>query len=193
MRPLRRRRFSAGEQRQFKSLIEPVYTSFNFFSLDSFDRGSCCDFQVIKFTREGQEKAGLSAQDYYWKVTDFSSANKNLNWIYAVYEQSICSNVILQIGFGPGSLIIQGHIRHQTQYIFPFQEGREPYIISSTELESVISYEWFKFAVICGDQPWVCEEFESDSDWSTRRSSIGLSPISPDTPPDFRFRNNLDN
>ncbi|XP_063711502.1 uncharacterized protein LOC134839809 [Symsagittifera roscoffensis] len=153
-----------SELRRFELLAETIYDHINWFPLDNNNDhiGDCCDYQVRQYNKEGRRKAGISPLSYFWKVTDFFS-NRRLNWIYAKYIPAQCTNVILQVGFGPGSLIIQGHIAMSASFMFPFDMGRSPYYFQRNNIESQITFEWFKLVVISMDRSWVTQWNQSEA------------------------------
>ena len=83
--------------------------------------------------------------------------------LQAKYIPAQCTNVILQVGFGPGSLIIQGHIAMSASFMFPFDMGRSPYYFQRNNIESQITFEWFKLVVISMDRSWVTQWNQSEA------------------------------
>ena len=80
---------------------------------------------------------------------------------------TICSNVIIEVGFGPGNF----RRSHQPTVV----EGA-PYVILGRELEDAglrhmasayfnystvdqeLTFHWFKHNIMCRDNAWICDE-----------------------------------
>ncbi|XP_063722097.1 uncharacterized protein LOC134848527 [Symsagittifera roscoffensis] len=146
-------------QEEFMSLIYPIFQTINFFSFSTKRFGHCCDYQRSIYTIYGYGN-GHSPINYIKKLTDFSTKNrKHLTFIRANFEPSICLNVILEIGFGSGSLKIDGKVSKDIQFVFPIQYERETVIYSNSQLTSgSLNFRMWKRQFVCPDNPWLCLE-----------------------------------
>ncbi|XP_075243991.1 uncharacterized protein LOC142338218 [Convolutriloba macropyga] len=144
-----------GDQKNFVNLIGPIHRQINFFSSYHHRYGSCCAYQAQMYMKHGQSK-GLSPRSYYDHLMDFSSY-RELNFVKANYNQTLCLNQITQIGFGNGKLVIYAQPRKEfaivnrndgATYRFPYQV-----------LKKRFTFDWFKRMFVCREQPWICAQF----------------------------------
>ncbi|XP_063724137.1 uncharacterized protein LOC134851816 isoform X2 [Symsagittifera roscoffensis] len=139
---------------RFRQLILPIYEAYNFFTFSN-TLGSCCKHQVLMYWRYGTRK-GLSPEGYLKKLTDITDGGRQLNWIKANYNETICLNVISQLGFGHGFLRIEGNFKRHSDFLLLLQEGKQTHMFSPNNVTKVITFFWFKFNVICRARPWMC-------------------------------------
>ncbi|XP_063715588.1 uncharacterized protein LOC134842968 [Symsagittifera roscoffensis] len=146
----------------FEDLIRREYNKINWFSLNSNE--SCCRFQSDIYINIGHKK-GLFPISYYVRVTDFSRHNKRLNFLKIQNIKEKCLNVILQIGYGTGDLMVTGTIDSSVPLVLPLMARRGLYTMSIEAIKSrtVLSYGWFRTVVICADQPWICAKYASET------------------------------
>ncbi|XP_075247495.1 uncharacterized protein LOC142340687 [Convolutriloba macropyga] len=153
----------------FWELIGPIHRKINWFSFSQHygaEFGKCCRYQGNTYLLFGYDN-GLSPQQYYNRVTDFSATTltssghslKRLNIIKAYYDPKICANIIVRLGFGQGELHLSGSVTH-TPFIFP-PHGNEENIVffSYAGIRNELTFDWFKKHVVCVAQSWICREF----------------------------------
>ncbi|XP_075262403.1 uncharacterized protein LOC142354024 [Convolutriloba macropyga] len=77
------------------------------------------------------------------------------------FNESACLYVITEIGFGapplmqfPGST--SGHGIH-LPYVLPPQPGLRPLTFTFQQLRTQLTFGWFKWNIMCRDQPWICQ------------------------------------
>ncbi|XP_063720355.1 uncharacterized protein LOC134846874 [Symsagittifera roscoffensis] len=152
-------RISRMEAARFNIMINPIYQRLHFFNFADNNFGGCCGFQVKQYVDEGMSK-GLTAQEYYNKLTDFAiTPLKPLNWIKAKFEEGLCMNVIIQVGFGEGDLRFGGSFSDHFDFALPYKYGRQRLTVSLQQLQqNLITFQWFKSHYICRDQPWLCQD-----------------------------------
>ncbi|XP_075256395.1 uncharacterized protein LOC142348781 isoform X2 [Convolutriloba macropyga] len=135
----------------FWEMVEPLFQDLNWFSFSLprsnedyvDDSEMCCGYQTQTYVTFGQRN-GMSPEEYLLK---------------ARFKRHACFNLITAVGFGPGPLQRAGRIRHNASYAISLPQERAVYLFSYEQVQSHLSFTWFKSTVICKDQPWICEEF----------------------------------
>ena len=79
----------------------------------------------------------------------------------AIYDDHLCANVIIALGFGGGGILLSGNPRLDFPYLLPFQSFLEFFDFEETNLRNLLTFDWFKMEYICKDQQWVCEQEET--------------------------------
>ncbi|XP_075257610.1 uncharacterized protein LOC142349748 [Convolutriloba macropyga] len=155
------------DSRTFEALIRHEYFKYNWFPLTHFRR-TCCSFQRNIYKTYGQEM-GVSPHGYYMRITDFTNGIKLLNWVYAEYQEHLCSNLIVSVGFGQGDIILAGDVRSGYSFILPVFWASDFFIVPDGRFRSFIRFSWFKEQFLCHEQPWMCNlegDILSDSEAS---------------------------
>ncbi|XP_063729186.1 uncharacterized protein LOC134856828 [Symsagittifera roscoffensis] len=167
-----RRKGKDSDKNRFKELVRPLYKQLNWFSLSYTDRDSegCCTRQRVLYEVNGQRK-GLSPEKYLEKVSDFRGYNKRLIYIKTRYEPLICKNIITGLGFGQtftGFISILGDHHAEFGYLFPSGDQiiRE---FKSENIEDILTFDWFKWNIMCEEQPWICQ-LDSDESVDSNES-----------------------
>ncbi|XP_063728149.1 uncharacterized protein LOC134855533 [Symsagittifera roscoffensis] len=140
------------------ALIEGVWMNYNWFSFDSRSFGTCCNSQVHEYMSHGCNY-GVSPQDYFDKVTDFSNQNndKQLNRIKARYNSTSEYNIISELGFGKGSLVMDG-VKDYHDFVLPPKLQMMDTIFTFDDVQNELTYDWFKKSIVCKGQPWLCND-----------------------------------
>ena len=112
--------------------------------------------QVYKLGTETKKTVSLRHQ-YHEKITDFSSENKQLNYIGAFYSTTLCVNVIVQVGFGIGSLQIDVANNVTTTFILTRGSMDSVFMFKREMIQQQLTFDWFKVNYICRDLPWICQ------------------------------------
>ncbi|XP_063728192.1 uncharacterized protein LOC134855585 [Symsagittifera roscoffensis] len=150
----------------FELLIGRNYRNFNWFSLDEEDHSACCDFQTRLYAEYGRG-SGLSPFEYFGRVSDFATKDKKLNYIRARYDECH-GNVVTAVGFGLGDLKyvaedswVIGGAPHRLAALRPLNAPvtHSDFVLRSDNLETVVTFNFFKRHVLCPEKPWICEEF----------------------------------
>ncbi|XP_075258508.1 uncharacterized protein LOC142350544 [Convolutriloba macropyga] len=141
---------------KFSEMIAPYFRYMNWFSFQEEDKrnGGCCRYQTSVYIEHGLQR-GMTAGEYFDKITDFTDEGKSLVYIKLRYDSECCHNVITQIGFGKGSLKIVGGKKGK-DYIFPPLGREDLHVFSWKVVSRIISFDWFKDQVICKEREWVC-------------------------------------
>ena len=115
----------------------------------------CVEKHVNKRATRTKKTVSLRHQ-YHEKITDFSSENKQLNYIGAFYNNTLCVNVIVQVGFGIGALHIEGANDATSVFILPRGSRESVFMFIGEMIEHQLTFDWFKVNYICRDLPWIC-------------------------------------
>ncbi|XP_063724428.1 uncharacterized protein LOC134852079 [Symsagittifera roscoffensis] len=114
-------RWDSRAHEVFRILAWRSFKSFNWFSLQDSELGSCCESQSSLYLKQGRDR-GMSPMEYFAKSTDFSlSREKRLNYVSVRFDQW-CGNIISAIGFGPGPFRYHAEDSRVTEgrhHIFP--------------------------------------------------------------------------
>jgi len=167
-----------SDKNRFSDLVREKYQDLNWYSMSSIvdsDTGGCCVRQSILYVRNGQRK-GLSPEQYLTQASNFSSFNKELLYVTVRYEESICANIITGLSFGnrftgiPGVRYI-GDLHWDKELLFPSgDENIRSFMANNTE--ELLTFDWFKFNVMCKEQPWICH-----TDWTTDLTSSEIQVL----------------
>ncbi|XP_075244543.1 uncharacterized protein LOC142338605 [Convolutriloba macropyga] len=146
----------------FYALISQTYMEMNWFSFKAQDRVNhygCCTFQVNTYMEQGQS-FGFSPVEYFEIVYNLGTTlpSRDLVYIKARRDPSICMNVIEQIGFGQGPFKILSGQHASENYTLPplGNDGEEVLVIPGYLLTHRLTFNWFRLNVICKDQPRFC-------------------------------------
>ena len=71
------------------------------------------------------------------------------------YIPEICGNQILEVGFGPGELKIEGG-NLSSPFVYSVEGGDAVYFLSVFRLRSILTFDWFKENSVCHEQAWLC-------------------------------------
>ena len=143
--------------RRSKNQFRSMYTIHNFFT----DREGCCYGQYQFYFVSGFKKMLLAPSQYIEKLTNYSDENKHLNAIWAFFDHDCNVNVITKLGFGAGQLKRFNHgvsfksEKEDTPYQLRIGENWS-HEVSYENPGQFITFRWFKWNVICLEQPWVC-------------------------------------
>ncbi|XP_075265066.1 uncharacterized protein LOC142357307 isoform X2 [Convolutriloba macropyga] len=147
------------DRSEFWELANSSYDKFNWFSLTEIDEsGGCCMYQTSVYVERGR-MCGFSPGAYFMKVTDFTPINENskrLNYIQALYNETLCLNVIVQLGFGIGQIQIEGANSSIPSFIIPRGRRDSVFLFYRHAIEHRLDFDWFKQNYICRDLPWIC-------------------------------------
>ena len=80
-------------------ISEPLREQHNLFSIKNGFFNQNCNYFTL-----GLKNALLKPKEYFDKLTDYSEANKSLNYLMAYYWGPCEVNVIIKLGFGIGNL-----------------------------------------------------------------------------------------
>ncbi|XP_063728184.1 uncharacterized protein LOC134855576 [Symsagittifera roscoffensis] len=141
----------------FIELISRVYRHINWFSISYVfvrEEGTCCLSQLGSYRKFGMER-GLSPDSYMNEVTDFSSRNKKLNFIKAHFNRNLCVNLISEVGFGTGELVIFGEY-HNAFFLLNEGNNKMFHFFPYNNIKDQLTFEWFKLNIMCDEQPWIC-------------------------------------
>ena len=91
----------------------------------------------------------------------------------------MCINVILSVGFGPGTLRRNhvGGVVRRAPYLFIRQPDVGTYAFSFDDPGVYLHFHWFKHRVMCVEKPWICEHGdvmrfpEHSNDWRTTETN----------------------
>merc|ERR1712150_214174 len=123
--------------------------------------GGCCHYQSEKYFYRGLSY-GFSPDDYMNKLLNFTVQGKHLQFIKAHYDSFFCLNVINSLTFGntlpaTSNITILGGKRGRDYMIPP--NGLPPYqidVFSHLHLNNTLTFFYFKYNIMCRDQPWIC-------------------------------------
>ncbi|XP_063727422.1 uncharacterized protein LOC134854973 [Symsagittifera roscoffensis] len=141
---------------QFRDLIKLVYKTINWYSFEKVEWGGCCMKQLGVYKEWGQEH-GISPQEYYEEVINFTSDNRKVNLISAQYSRSLCVNIVTSIGFGTGP--IAAHENHQATYILSPNTGGMIHFFPYDKIRDQLTWDWFKLNILCEEQAWICVKY----------------------------------
>ncbi|XP_075262845.1 uncharacterized protein LOC142354436 [Convolutriloba macropyga] len=148
---------STNDYLDFWSLLLPVYYSINWFPLNDgkVEKESCCTEQFRTYTEFGQS-VGMTPHEYFKKVTDLTTKGKKINYIQAVFDATLCRNIIVQIGFGIGQLKIEGGSKITDLYFMPSHSELDIHLFNRLTIEEWLTFDWFKLNYMCKEQYWIC-------------------------------------
>ena len=166
---------------QFESLIAPIYNLYNFYGI--VRRGAeCCGSQIFHFWHYGYKILGMTPSNYLHKLTDYSNESVPLNYVQYYYSPSCCANIITAVGFGPGRLRRKRIYTHSISpdsfqpFIFNLDLGPTSTSFSSENLQSELTFDWFKWNVMCQDRPWICSIAAEDAEQMLPPSPLVVYP-----------------
>ena len=139
-----------------------IFRNHNFFS----DLGKlCCYRQCFNYRFNGYRYMNLKVEEYITKLTNYSNAtgnNKHVNAIWSFYDPVSNANIITKLGYGEGRLrrfnhlnAVPGH-RADAPYLLKIGDHWSPKIIYENP-GSFLTFNWFKFNIICKEQAWICK------------------------------------
>ncbi|XP_075262734.1 uncharacterized protein LOC142354345 isoform X2 [Convolutriloba macropyga] len=149
----------SSDRETFFRLIAPKYKKLNWFSLTVNEKSACCFFQLWVYINKGRDK-NYSPQEYFSKVSNYSTYGKELNYISAEYNDTLCVNVIWAVGFGTGKMVSKGIDSRSDLLIFPPKDFPHVNLFHIDSVRGWLTFDWFKQNYICKDQPWVCDNQE---------------------------------
>ena len=140
---------------EYTKLFQHIYSKHNHYV--SFD--GCCESQYGYYFAHGLMTMNFTPREYWDKMTDYDETDKQLNLIWAYYMPHCEANVITLVGFGTGKLKRYHHYGKPAVFGVPYQLK-----ISSSWTEKIpyenpgdfLTFRWFKYNVMCLDQPWIC-------------------------------------
>ncbi|XP_063728207.1 uncharacterized protein LOC134855601 [Symsagittifera roscoffensis] len=150
---------------KFIELINRVYRHINWFSISlilSREEGLCCVSQLGAYKKFGQDR-GLSPASYMEEITDYSGDNKNLNFVKAHFNRNLCVNLISEVGFGTGELVINGHY-HDAFFLLSEGNNKMFHFFPYYNIKDQLTFEWFKLNIMCDEQPWICAKHPPDAE-----------------------------
>ena len=89
-------------------------------------------------------------------------SGKQLNYIRSFFQLRCKVNVITKVGFGRGRLRRDRHPYLSTvplagfNYVLGIEGVDFDVAIPYENPEDFLTFKWFKYNVICRDQPWIC-------------------------------------
>ncbi|XP_075256685.1 uncharacterized protein LOC142349155 [Convolutriloba macropyga] len=120
---LDRKRSEMRDHFRFWDLAITMFRAFNWFSFLPYEAGTCCSFQTKVYMEHGQKK-GISPEEYYDRITNFSSAGKQLNFLMVIVE---CQLDYLRIA-------LNGH--HLCNYEHQLDFTRADHVIVSGDIQT---------------------------------------------------------
>ncbi|XP_075259519.1 uncharacterized protein LOC142351253 [Convolutriloba macropyga] len=138
-------------------LAYPMHLQYNWFSYNS-GQNTCCYDQIGSYMRHGQPN-GYSPDLYVSRLSDFRSDGKGLEFVKVRYNSRLCLNVIYELSFGntraEGDFMVRGGEDH-ADFIFPPNPSGYYQIFQYDNLRRDITFDWFKFHIVCPEKPWIC-------------------------------------
>ncbi|XP_063712222.1 uncharacterized protein LOC134840380 [Symsagittifera roscoffensis] len=146
-----------GEHQELK-LLNMARSSFrrlNWFSFYESDWSyGCCEYQQEMYRRWGLLN-NLTAVQYFGRLTDFRNSKKNLITLQAVFDSTLCGNVITRLSFGKGEIRVKGTVPNVPVMVavpgIPLV-----YVFQWRDVFQRLKFAWFKTNIICAEQPWIC-------------------------------------
>ena len=142
--------------------MRPIFRYHNLFSdLDEL----CCYRQCFDYRFIGYRYMHLKVEEYISKLTNYSNAdgnNKHINAIWSFYDPVSDANIITKLGFGEGRLRRFNHLtavprqRTGAPYLLKIGDQWSPKITYENP-ENFLTFNWFKFNIICKEQVWICK------------------------------------
>ncbi|XP_063724193.1 uncharacterized protein LOC134851852 [Symsagittifera roscoffensis] len=152
---------------EFEQLLRDKWSKINM--VDQFRPSHCCDGQTGKYLFHGFSNLGMTPEQYMFKLTDYSEDNKPLNFISSFYVPTMCRNVVMAVGFGPGGLLREMNhdngVAESAPYLIPGHEFHPSVAIPNIpsisfdyfDPGSQLTFQWFKTHIMCKDQHWICD------------------------------------
>ena len=137
-------------------MIRPNFRHYNMFSFLDRDRynGACCIYQTRTYIKYGRQR-GLSPAEYFSRLTNFDSRDKELVHVASIYVPELCINVITKLSFGRGVLTSNGGDIDKPLGIYVGSD-RSWHVIERFRVRYYLTFQWFKLNVICPERPMIC-------------------------------------
>ncbi|XP_063729767.1 uncharacterized protein LOC134857305 [Symsagittifera roscoffensis] len=167
-----------GDKLRFRELIQNSFLDVNWFSFRAEDTENfgCCSFQEDEYVNNGQQ-FGLSPSEFFFKVFDLRDLKdvRNLVFVRSYWDTTICMNVISQLSYGTGDVLkIMGGRGPNSSFTLPpiGYSGEEVITFDGyLQVQRVLTFDWFRRNVICGEKPHVCTR-QYDEMLSSRASHL---------------------
>ena len=99
-------------------------------------------------------RSGFRLKVVLFKLRYFGFKLKN-DSSQARYDKDSAVNVLSEIGFGIGDLQVDG-AKIGMDYVFP-PKMKVTMTVDYDDPRKQITFDWFKSAVMCKAQPWICQ------------------------------------
>ncbi|XP_063728592.1 uncharacterized protein LOC134856158 [Symsagittifera roscoffensis] len=159
---------SSGDRRAFEALVRPSFegtTGSPSKHEHAHPQIDCAVVSKSPYSESMDKVLGVSPIDYFNLITDVSDdSSKLLNFIYAEYSDSLCSNIISAVGYGEGNVMYRGRVSLERPFLLPVNMARDFYIIPYDRFRALMNFRWFKEEFLCRDQPWMCNNEQTNND-----------------------------
>ena len=143
-------------RKECETFFHPTYLKHNHF----VDDDGCCESQYHGYFTKGFLTLNLTPKEYFEKMTNYDENHKQLNLIGSYFQPECGVNIITLVGFGDGKLRRFNHHEKRPLIGAPYQlkvssswTAKIPY----ENPEQFLTFRWFKYNVMCLDQPWICD------------------------------------
>ncbi|XP_075257441.1 uncharacterized protein LOC142349626 isoform X2 [Convolutriloba macropyga] len=151
------------DREQFEQLVLPMFHKLNWYSFKPKDaaNGGCCSYQANLYIEYGQ-KFGLSPLEYHDKIYNFARTGfeiHNLVFLKARWSETLCMNVISQVGFGKGEFKLVGSKRMTKPFVIPPLGSKQRlHIVGGSMVKTELTFGWFLHYIICEGRPDLCPD-----------------------------------